>query len=315
MTVQNQSIIDTASTAFRAKFDEIFAARPAGPYERYTEVITTDSIVNEVDVLETMPLVRQWIGDKVYQSIRASNFQAYITKWERSFAMDRLKLRGDKLGVIGRRINMMMSDAGQIFDYICFASLIANLTGYDGAAVYSTTHPRGPAGANQANLTTSALSFAVHDTIMSAGGALRDENGESVRVNYDTLLVGPSNRRLGMEITGSKERITTVTAAGLQDQGSGVVAAATIPNIYGGGEMDLIVDARLVGSYANKCVYVDSKIGPKPVILYVMRSPEAVEQTAMDSDARFHRDELLFSMETDVVAAPGAWQSSYFINA
>ena len=314
MGIQNQSIIDNASATFRAKFDEIFAARPPGPYERYTEIIDTDSIVNEVDVLETMPVVRQWIGAKVFQSILASNFTASIVKYERSFKMDRLKLKGDKTGSIGRRINMMMSDAGQIFDNICFSTLMANSTGYDGVAVYATTHPRGPAGANQANITTTALSFTQHDAIMVAGGSLRDNNSESVRVSYDTMIVGPSNLRLGKEITQSKERVVGMAGDGTQDGGTRV-AAATIPNVYSGGDMDLIMDPRLVGSYANKVVYVDSKIGPKPVILYVMRAPEPVEQTAMDSEGRFNNDELRYSVECDVTGAPGAWQSSYLINA
>jgi phage major head subunit gpT-like protein len=315
MGIQNQNIVDVANTAFRAKFDEIFAMRPSGPYEKYVEIIDTDSVINEVDVLETMPVVRQWLGAKVFQSILASNFTATIVKWERSFAMDRLKLSGDKLGMIGRRINMMMSDAGQIFDNICFSSLIANPVGYDGVAVHSAAHPRGPAGANQSNLTATAFGFANHDSIMTAGATLRDNNSESVRVAYDTLIVGPSNKRLGMEVTQSKERMTTTTAAGVQDAAAGVVAAATIPNVYGGGEMELIVDPRLVGTYAAKCVYVDSKIGPKPIILYVMRDAEPIEQTAMDSDGRFLLDELRYSVECDAVPTAGAWQSSFFINA
>lgn len=315
MGIQNQNIIDVANTAFRAKFDEIFAMRPPGAWERYTEIIDTEVIVNEVDVLETMPVVRQWLGAKIFQSILASNFTVSMLRYERSFAMDRLKLSGDKLGVIGRRISMMMSDAGQIYDNICFAALIANAVGYDGVAVYASTHPRGPAGATQSNITATALSFAQHDTIMAAGASLRDNNSEPVRVAYDTLIVGPSNKKLGMEITQSKERIVTVTASGATDQASGVVAGATIPNIYGGGEMELVVDPRLVGTYSAKCIYVDSKIGPKPLILYVMRAPEPIEQTEMTADGRFLHDQLRYSVEADLVPAPGAWQSSYFINA
>jgi len=315
MTIQNQSVIDVANTTYRAKFDEIFAARPPGPYDRYTEVIPTDTLVNEVDLLETMPLVRQWTGSKVFQSILASNFTATIQSYERSFEIKRLKLAGDKLGMIGRRISLMMSDAGQIYDNICWSYLVSNPTGYDGVALFSASHPRGPAGGTQSNISATALSFAQHDAIMSAGASLRDANGEPLRIAYDTLIVGPSNKKLGMEITQSKERIVGISNAGVTDAASNVVGGATIPNVYGGGEMELIVDPRFVGSYANKCLYLDSKRGPKPIILYEFRAPEPIQQTDMAADSRFLHDTLRYSVECDVVPIAADWHVAYYINA
>lgn len=315
MAIQNQTIIDAASTAFRAKFDEVFAAQPAGAWQLYTEQINTDALVNEVDLLETQPIIQEWTGAKRFQSVRASNFTATIKSYERSFEIKRLSLLGDRTGLIGRRISNLMGDAGQIYDNLCFAGMIANPVGYDGVAVYNNAHPRGPGGATQSNITTSAFSFAQHDAIMAAGASLRDENSEPLRISYDTLIVGPSLKKLATEVTQSRERIVPITAAGVTDAAASNVAAATIPNVYGGGEMTLVVDPRLVGTNAAKYLYVDSKRGPKPFIIYVFRSPTPVEQTQMDNDGRFMHDVFRYSVEADLVVTAGAWQVSYFGNA
>lgn len=308
MPIVNQStIVDVANTTFHAKFDEIFANQPPGPWKLYTEVQATSSKINEIDVLEAMPVVREWTGAKLFGSVRAANLSATVKKYEKSFAIDRLDLAADKMGMVGKRIAAFLSDAGQMYDKICFDTLVSNSgngpTCYDGVALFSTSHVRS-AGTTWSNKTTTALSFAQHDTIMQAGAALRDDNGEPLRIAYDTLIVGPKNFKVAAEVTQSTERLAAVDNSGAE---SGTrVAASTIPNVYGGGQMTLVVDPRLVGSQDDYYYYVDSKRGPKPLMLFEFRAPEALEQTAMDSESRFISDQLRYSVECDVVVTAGS---------
>lgn len=313
--ITNQDILDAAETSFRAKFDELFVdGVPPGVWQLFTEVIGTESIVNEIDVLEAMPVIRRWIGEKVFHAIRASKATARVVPYEKSFEVDRLSLAGDTLGIIGRRIDRFLgSDGGAIYDLIVFAALLSNPTCYDGTALFGTGHPRGPAGANQSNITTSGgLSFGRHETVMVAGESLRDEKGESFGISYDTLIVGPSNRRMGQEITGSKERVVAVDNAGVETGTR--VAAAAVTNVFAGGEMQLVVSPRLVGSHAGKCLYVDSTKGAMPIILYEMRKPEPHTQFDMSDEARFLFDKMRGSVECDVVAVAGAWQTAHLIS-
>lgn len=308
MPITNQStIVDVANTTFHAKFDEVFASQPPGEWSRYTEVQSTDSKINEIDVLESMPVVREWVGSKLFQSIRASNLSATVKKYEKSFAIDRLDLAADKMGMIGRRISQFMTDAGQIYDKICFDALVSSSgngpTSYDGLALFSTAHLRSN-GTTWANKTTTAFSFNQHDTIMQAGASLRDDNGEPLRIAYDTLIVGPKLMKDAMQVTQSTERVVAVANDGLE---AGTrVAASTIPNVYGGGQMTLVVDPRLVGTQDDYYYYVDSKRGPKPLIMFEFRAPEAHEQTDMSSEGRFLQDQLRYSVECDVVVTAGS---------
>jgi phage major head subunit gpT-like protein len=313
MPIQNQSTIDVASTTFNAVFDEVFAAQPPGPWSLYTEVVQTQSKINELDVLETMPVVREWIGSKVFQSIRASSLSATVKKYEKSFAIDRLDLQADRTGQIGRRIRMFVSDAGQIYDKICLETLVsasgAGPLCYDGVRLFSASHPRS-AGTTWSNLTTNAFSFTQHDTIMQAGAALRDDNSEPLRIAYDTLIVGPKLFKLASEVTQSTERIIPVAATGIEAAAS-VVTAAAIPNVYGGGQMTLVVDPRLTGTFDDYYYYLDTSRGPKPLMMFEFRSPEAIDQMSMDSDGRFNDDLFKMSVEADFVVTAGSPHVAY----
>ena len=314
MPITNQAILDTASTTFRAAFDEIFELGAPGAWSNYTEIIPTSSKVNEVDILETMPVVREWTGAKIFPDIRASSFSLTVRKYEKSFAIDRLDAMADTTGLIGRRIASFISaggDGGSIYDRIAHLALTANGVGYDGVALFSAAHPRGSGGATQSNITTTALSFANHRAILTTMQSLTDENGEPLRISPDVLMVGPSNAALGMEITGSDKRLQLVTAAGVLDPAAAGVAAATVPNVFGGGMMDLVVDPRLVGAFDDHYYYVDRMRGPKPILGYEFRAPEGIEQTAMDDEGRFMNDELRFSVECDVVFGSGDWHVAH----
>lgn len=321
--ITNQDILDTASTSFHALFDRVFQGAPPGQWSVFTEKVETDSEVNEVDVLGAMPVIREWTGAKVFQTIRAYKSTATLKPYETSLRIKFPKARYDRTGLIGRKLKQFMGVGGRgaaIYDRICTDGLLAMLTtaGYDGVAPYSTAHPHGPAGATQANRSATAFSFAQHDAIMQAGPAIRDEHGEPFGVNYDTIMVGPKNQKLVQEITQSKERVIAVANDGLE---AGTrVAAAAAPNVYGhgsalyrGGSMDAIVNPRLVGAADDYVFYFDTAFGTKPVILYEGRAVEPHEQTQMDDEGRFINNELRFSLECDVVAAPGDWHGTYAI--
>lgn len=316
MPIINQENLDAANASFQEKFSEVFTNRAPGPWSTYTEVLQTGSKVNTLEVLESMPVVRKWVGPKVFQAIRSSYISATVEKYEKSFSIDRLDLQSDKLGMIGRRISQFMGgDGAEIYDKICFETLVsasgAGPTCYDGLALFSTSHVRS-AGTTWSNKTTSALSFSVHDTIMQAGESRQDDNGEPIRTAFDTLIVGPKNRKIAMEITQSNERVLPVSASGVEAYSS-AVAAATIPNVFGGGSMTVVVDPRFTGTQDDYYYYVDSKMGPKGLVLFEFRapSPEVPDGNGMGGYTRFQFDRFDYSVEADFCVIAGSPQVIY----
>ena len=315
MALTNAEILENASKTYHDLFDSIFENGAPGFYELFSEVISTDSVLNEIDVMETMPQVREWIGEKTFRDIFVSNFTATVKNYEKSMSFKRMTVTGDRTGKVAKRLASFLAsggDGGSIYDLLSTAALVANGLCYDGSALFSASHPRGPAGANQSNITTTALSFGNHDAINIAGSSLRDNESEPMGISYDTLMVGPKNKKMGMQITQSTERVFALNAAGAEATSS-VVAAASAPNVFGGGEMALVVNPRLVGTYDDYCYYLDTSKGVRPIVGYEMRAPEPVEQFSMEAEDRFKRDKLNASVECDIVFAPAAWQVAHAI--
>jgi phage major head subunit gpT-like protein len=317
MAVTDRSIIDNASTTFRELAGNVFGDKtPPGVYTSFTTVLPTDSKIVEHDVLEAMPVARKWVGAKQYGDVQAAYTTLTIAPYEASFRIKRLDLLTDRTGITGRKMSTWLGDTAYMYDDQAHQVLFANPTGYDGVALFATTHPRGPAGANQSNTTTSALAHTTFETAMQTGASLRDANGRPLMISYDTLIVGPKLAALAREITGSNERVIAVANDGLE---AGTrVAAATGPNargiqVFSGGSVSVVVDPRMpLGStYDDYWYLVDTTRGASPIIGYEFRAPEAITMDSMDSEARFELDEFRYSIEFDAVFGAGVWQVAY----
>lgn len=317
MAVTDRSIIDNASTTFKELSGNVFGSKtPPGVYKDFATVMPTDSKIVEHDVLEAMPVAREWVGPKQYGDAQAASTTLTIKSYEASFKIKRLDLLTDRTGIVGRRMATWLGDTAYIYDDIAHTVLFANPTGYDGVALFATTHPRGPSGNNQSNTTTSALSFSTFDTAMQTGASLRDANGRPLMISYNKLIVGPKLAATAREITGSNERIVAVANDGLE---AGTrVAAAALPNqkgiqIYTGGSLDVVVDPRmpLGGTQDDYWYLIDTTRGASPIVGYEFRSPEAVSQDRMEDPGRFDSDEFKFSIECDVSFGAGVWQVAY----
>jgi phage major head subunit gpT-like protein len=314
MAVTDRSILENASTTYRELAAEIFGDRPPGLYQEWTDVRPADSKIVEHDVLESMPVVREWSGAKQFGDVQAARATLEMKSHEASFKIKRVDLITDRTGITARTMRTFLTNTAYIYDKLSHEALVANATGYDGVALFSASHPRGPAGATQSNTSTTALSNAQFEAVMIAGASLRDANGEPFAISYDVLRVGPKLAALAREITGSNERVIAVDNSGAE---SGTrVAAATGPSfrgvqVFSGGSVRVVVDPRLVGTYDDYYYLFDTTRGASALVGYELRAPEAISLDSMDDDARFHRDEFLYSVECDVVFGPGAWQVAY----
>lgn len=314
--ITNQQVLDQANATYRAMWEK-FGQAESGLWELFTEVVPTDSETNTFDFVTAFPQVREWVGPKVFEVMRAYAWTITLKTYAKNLALGFRKVRYDRNGMLGRAIKRFLTTTS-IYDKVVTDTLLANPTGYDGVAVFSTSHPHGPGGANQSNLASSTTwGPTSHKAAVIAGASLRDENGETLNVSYDTIMVGPSNVHLAMEITKSGTRIAGIDNTGTEAT-SGVVAAGQVDNfrgmtLYGGGEMRVALNPRLVGSDAGKVFYYDTSKGASPVLLLEGRKPESVEQTKMDDEGRFLNNELRWSVEADIAAGAGLWQTAYMV--
>lgn len=306
--IVNQLGLDTLTQGFVLASEETFAAQDAAAWQSLCSVSSTTAKRNEVVIMEASPPVRKWEGDKQFDEINFVDLAGYVSAYHKSYQISRLDL--DNQGIVKARIDAMLADALGFYDKVVFDAILANPTCYDGTALFGASHPR-VRGSTAANRTASALSFSTFDAGVTAINSLADNNSEPLNLNPDTLIVGPSNMRLGMEITGSTTRIAALNASGAEATSS-VVAAASFGNVYGGGAFKLIVSKRLTGSFAAGAFLVDSSKSVKAMHLFEKRKPEIViEGENMSDHVRFSKDMIRYSLEADLQVSPGMWQHAY----
>lgn len=311
--LSNPSILEGVNTAYRNLAEDFItnASKNPGTIEQFCDFISTDSIINEVDLVSAFPLMREWVGEKQFQAFKAYKQIISTKPHEASMKIPRTLLKADKSGLIAKRFSNFLSEQAGAFDRLGHIAMFANPVGYDGVALFSSAHPRADGGGNQSNTTSTALSFAQYDAVMVAGSNLVLDNGEPAGIAYDTLVVGPKLARLAQEITGSNERVQGINAAGATDPGASIVAAAAVTNVYGGGSMNLIVDKRLVGTADDYYYFLDTSKSAKALQCYIFEDLHAEEATDMASSNRFLRDELLYSVEGHFGFGAGFWPVAY----
>ena len=305
--------------AYQAIAEEFFnRSRQVAHFDAFCKRGTTDSLINVKDVIESMSQLREWISEKEYSDARYSNVVTRVKSYEKSFRENRLTVEaglrdGSLAARIAQNFGALLDDD---LDVIATNYMLSNPTGYDGVALFSASHPRGPGGATQSNTSATAFSGAQHNAIMVAMASLRDVNGRSWKIQPSTLMVGPSLAKLAREVTESKMRVAAISATGVEATAA-VVAATSIDNyagrqIYEGGDVRVLVNPAFVGTFANKYLYVSSTGDARATSLDIYRKPRAVAQTQLADEARFSRDEYRYSLEVDLCLSPGAWQSAYF---
>ena len=314
----NRSTYEATNIAYQAIAEEFFnRSRQVAHFDAFCQRGTTDSVINVKDVIESMPTLREWIGEKEYADVRYSSVVTRVKSYEKSFREKRLLIeQGLRDGSLTQRIQQNFGSVIDAdYDALVTAYMLSNPTCYDGTALFNASHPRGPSGATQSNYSTTAFSGTQHDAVMVAMASLRDVNGVSWKIQPDTLMVGPSLARLAKEVTGSKVRTFAISAAGVEATSS-VVAATNGDNwrggmLFGGGDLTVIVNPAFVGTHAAKYLYLSTMGNARPVSLDVYKKPRAVALTQLTDGPRFNLDEFRYSLEVDLCMSPGAWQSAY----
>lgn len=305
MPVVGQSNFDAADTAYRAAYEEFFAGGPEQVSDLFTETIPTSLYFTELDVTTAFPRVREWVGSKVYKDFRAQKQTIELTKWETSTSISRLRTQYSS-GNIERAIRTFFQKSQFWRDDIMFTALLANsLTGYDGEALLSNSHPN-VNGTTADNLTTSALSQSTLQSGIQAMEDLTDEDGTPLGVYPTHLFVGPALRKTAFDITGS-DRPMTIGTTGTLDATSGVQSTIKVAS-YIGGQLTVVISPWITG---NQWLLFDLGKAEKPMLWLSAREPEAVSLDRMDDPNRFLNDDFLYSVEADGQRAVGLWQLAY----
>jgi phage major head subunit gpT-like protein len=127
------------------------------------------------------------------------------------------------------------------------------------------------------------------------------------------LVCGPTLERKAREILQADTRVIATDSTG-KEATTMVVDTTTIQNIWQG-ELKLIIDERLSGTYAYYWYLLDENAAKMaaPIIIQENRKPEPhiLNKNDMDGETRFWTDRFIYSLEGDFGFDAGAWQPIY----
>lgn len=141
-----RAIYTGLNTAYNARFT---AVEPF--YNSVALTTTSTSAQNEYPRLDDIPGFREWIGDRVINSLGGTSWTLTNKSFERTIGILRDKIEDDNIGIFSPVAAQMGGDAAFFPDTLCFPLLKSGETNlcYDGQYFFDTDHPSFDANGQQ----------------------------------------------------------------------------------------------------------------------------------------------------------------------
>lgn len=139
-----------------AKFDAGAAAEPFYP-KLCTEVQSTGAD-EEYGWLGSMPGVREWLGDRTFNTLQGAKFTLSNKEWETSLAIEKKDIEDDRLNMYGPVLSQLGAEAALHPDELLVTTLEAGESSacFDGQFFFDTDHSWGDSGSQDNDLSYNA---------------------------------------------------------------------------------------------------------------------------------------------------------------
>lgn len=296
----NQAKLLEAQVNFQARFNMALQAVD-DPMKALAMEVPSSGASESHNWLGTVPGFSEWHDQRKVSSLRAENITIVNKDYSNAIEVGKNDILDDKLGVVMPRIDMLAKKAALHYGELAVDAFVQGFstaspygTAYDSAAFFSASHQDG-AGPVQSNTAASAvLSSTSYFAGRAAMWSLTDEEGDPLGIVPDTLIVGPSQEELGLQITQAD-----MIASG----GAGVsnVAQRTA---------NLMISPRLVGAAASHWFLVSMQDAVRPLILQI-REAIFSDFVGEGSELTWRSKKLLFGAQGRHAIGYGLWQYAY----
>lgn len=153
---------DTARTlatlrGMTAKFDlGVAAATPYWPTKAF--LFNSNGLDERYGALGNVPGMREWLGDRIFNQLRSTDFEIVNKLWESSLAIEKVDIEDDRLGMYDMALEQLGREASYHPDELMFSLQTtgdANVC-MDGQYFYDTDHSWGDSGTQSNKLSPTA---------------------------------------------------------------------------------------------------------------------------------------------------------------
>jgi len=205
----SSSALTTFFTQNEVKFGQALAA-----VDKWQPLLSTTmpsaTTQNIYAWMQRLPIMRQWIGDRVINQVSTQNITIPNLPFEQTHALLKEDVMNDNFGVFNMNLQYMAMQAGkwpdqQLANYLinsAAATAATPVNGYDGVPLYSTVHPALGAGVagpvpgglgNQSNLyVNTALTYENFRIVRANMLNLKGSDNQPLYNQSDLLVCGPT---------------------------------------------------------------------------------------------------------------------------
>lgn len=142
MAAINAASLQTLRTMVRAEFQNaLLNVEPL--YKKVASVVPSNTKSNTYGWLGSMPSFREWIGDRVINSIKEHGYTITNRTFENTIGISRDDVEDDTVGTYKPMVAMLAQEGMEFPDELVFDLLAAGFTSlcYDGQNFFDTDHP------------------------------------------------------------------------------------------------------------------------------------------------------------------------------
>ncbi len=142
MAIINAASLNALRTMVRREFKNALAnVEPS--YKRIATVVPSNTKSNTYGWLGAMPAFREWIGDRVINSIKEHGYSITKRTFENTIGINRDDVEDDTLGIYAPMVQSLAQEGEEFPDDLVYALLGAGFTTacYDGQNYFDTDHP------------------------------------------------------------------------------------------------------------------------------------------------------------------------------
>lgn len=206
----------SASRLITARFDtSISTVSPL--YPRIATVVPSEAAEEKYGWLGGMPGIREWVGDRVFNQLRAADYELKNKHWESSLLVSKTDIADARVLKYNLLIDQLAAEAGYHPDELLFQVLVAgeSTVCFDGQFFYDTDHVWASSGTQDNDLTfaaatgttpTSAEFRAAYNAAYAKMLSYKNDQGkpffrptQSQEVNRPLVHVGPTLYPIALE--------------------------------------------------------------------------------------------------------------------
>lgn len=285
----NQQALQGITTGFKTIFNKVFNETKVD-WDKIATKVPSETGEESYKWLGKIPRMREWIGDREIQNLTGSDYTIKNKDFELTIGVDRNDIEDDKIGIYNPVIQDIAQSTATFPDTLVFKLLADGFANkcYDGQPFFSDGHKIGKKTViNKSNKKLSSDSYAEARRNMMS---IKDDNGESLRIIPDTLVVPPA----------------------LEDEARKILFADQIngtTNIYKD-TAKLLVVPELAGNDAAWYLLCTSK--PLKPIIYQERKAPKFDALIDDKDENvFMRKQYLYGVHSRANGGYGFWQMAF----